>query len=116
MTKRRRPGSAAPWLIHAAVDVWRRYRLHPAKPFGVLVHLRPPVHCADGWPSRRTRLGILGFGTIGAALYRQVLAEPGLGLEVAFVHSRAGHRLQGVPEALRLADPGDRDVLVRHPP
>lgn len=51
-----------------------------------------------------TRVGIIGFGFIGRALFERIGA--GLaGLEVAFVHARAG-RPAGVPDGVFCADLG----------
>jgi predicted dinucleotide-utilizing enzyme len=69
-----------------------------------------------------TRLGLIGFGFIGAGVYRRVVAEPALGLAIAFVHNRGRERLAGVaPEHVleRLADCATRrpDLVVEmaHP-
>jgi predicted dinucleotide-utilizing enzyme len=47
------------------------------------------------------RIGIVGFGFIGASLFRQIASEP-QGLAVAFVHNRSRHRIEAVPPALIL--------------
>ncbi|MFN0164049.1 MAG: aspartate dehydrogenase domain-containing protein [Burkholderiales bacterium] len=44
----------------------------------------------------RRRLGLIGFGFIGAGVYRRVVATPQAGLEIAFVHNRSRERLSGV--------------------
>ena len=42
------------------------------------------------------RIGLIGFGFIGSGVYRRVQEQPGLGLEIAFVHNRTRDRLDGV--------------------
>lgn len=66
------------------------------------------------------RIGLLGFGFIGAQVYARIRAEAALGLEVAFVHNRSRGRLAGVPAALVCDDPArmpDCDLVVEmaHP-
>ena len=61
------------------------------------------------------RIGLVGFGFIGAELYRRIAADDGV--EVAFVHARSRTRLAGLPDALILDDlsrAGDRapDLIV----
>lgn len=61
----------------------------------------------------RRRLGLIGFGFIGAKVYQRVVAAPQAGLEIAFVHNRSRERLAGVaPEHIleRL-----EDCAARHP-
>lgn len=53
------------------------------------------------------RIGIVGMGFIGSHLYRRILEDRTLGLEVAFVWSRSPARRAGVPPALVLEDLGD---------
>ena len=69
-----------------------------------------------------TRIGIIGFGFIGAGLYTHVRADPTLGMEIAFVHNRSAARLNAVPVELRtdslegmLARRADLIVEVAHP-
>jgi aspartate dehydrogenase len=69
-----------------------------------------------------TRVGLIGFGFIGARLYERMRADPGLGLEIGFVHARDRSRLAAVPPALVLDDlrrldtfPVDLVVEVAHP-
>ena len=50
------------------------------------------------------RIGIVGCGYIGGAVYRHLAGNPGLGLEVAFVNDIDPSRLEGIPPHLRLAD------------
>jgi aspartate dehydrogenase len=52
------------------------------------------------------RIGIVGFGFIGASLFRE-LAHEGSGLQVAFVHNRSLCKLDGVPANLLLDDLSD---------
>lgn len=49
------------------------------------------------------RIGIVGFGFIGASLYRELSRESDE-LEVAFVHNRSQGKLDGVPADLVLED------------
>jgi aspartate dehydrogenase len=51
---------------------------------------------------RRRRIGLIGFGSIGARVYERVSEDAGLGLEIAFVHNRSAARLAAVPSALQL--------------
>jgi len=53
------------------------------------------------------RIGLIGFGFIGAALYRAVATEARVGLEIAFVWNRSPERLSEIPRALRLSDLAD---------
>ncbi len=52
------------------------------------------------------RIGIVGFGFIGASLYREI-AGGSDELEVAFVHNRSPGKLDGVPSDLVLTDLSD---------
>ena len=54
--------------------------------------------------SARARIGIVGCGYIGGAVYRHVAGNPGLGLEVAFVNDIDPARLEEISPHLRLAD------------
>lgn len=49
------------------------------------------------------RIGLIGFGFIGAELYRRIAANGGRD-EVVFVHSRSRERLAGLPDDLILGD------------
>ena len=51
-----------------------------------------------------TRVGLIGFGYIGAQVYERIRSQPELGLEIAYVHNRSAARLKGVPPDLVLAD------------
>lgn len=44
----------------------------------------------------KKRLGLIGFGFIGAGICRRVMGRPELGLEIAFVHNRSRDRIAGV--------------------
>jgi len=55
-------------------------------------------------PAARRRVGLIGFGSIGSRVYRRIVDEPSLGLDVAFVHNRSAAALAGVPAPLRLDD------------
>ncbi|WP_447750056.1 aspartate dehydrogenase domain-containing protein [Sphingopyxis fribergensis] len=62
------------------------------------------------------RIGLIGFGFIGAELYRRIAADGGRD-EVAFVHGRSRERLADVPDDMILDDlskAGDRapDLIV----
>jgi aspartate dehydrogenase len=50
------------------------------------------------------RVGLVGFGFIGAGLYRAIAAGECAGLEVAFVWNRSADRLDGVPKKLVLGE------------
>lgn len=51
-----------------------------------------------------TRVGLIGFGFIGHQVYERIRTQPGLGLEIAFVHNRGARRLRDVPAELVLHD------------
>ncbi len=55
----------------------------------------------------RPRIGIVGFGLIGSYVYRQIVARPELGLDVAFVHNRSPGRVAHLPPETVLDDLGD---------
>jgi len=68
------------------------------------------------------RIGLIGFGFIGAQVFRRLRERPELGIEVAFVHNRDQTKLSEVPSELILADlyrmPGrgcDLVVEMAHP-
>lgn len=52
------------------------------------------------------RIGIVGFGFIGASLFREIVTEP-RGLEVAFVHNRSRAKAAEVPQVLLLDELSD---------
>lgn len=56
------------------------------------------------------RVGLIGFGFIGAEIYRRIVDAKGP-REIAFVHSRTRERLAGVPNALILEDLADAGAL-----
>lgn len=75
-----------------------------------------------GTAHRRRRIGLIGFGFVGARVYERIRTESALGLEVAFVHNRNAARIQQVPPELRLdrlaqLDRFDVDLVVEvaHP-
>ena len=53
-----------------------------------------------------TRIGLIGFGFIGAQVYRRLREQPELGIEVAFVHNRDRAKLAEAPRDLILDDLG----------
>src|SRR5437016_1313251 len=52
------------------------------------------------------RIGLVGFGFVGAGLY-QALRDGAHGLDVAFVHNRSAGRLGDVPPELLLGELSD---------
>lgn len=52
----------------------------------------------------RPRIGLIGFGAIGAQVFERITANPSIGVDVAFVHNRSPARLSRVPAALHLND------------
>jgi predicted dinucleotide-utilizing enzyme len=52
----------------------------------------------------RARVGLIGFGSIGAQVFERITDDPSIGLDIAFVHNRSPERLVGVPAALHLND------------
>ena len=50
----------------------------------------------------KKRIGIVGYGYIGAYVYEQITSRPELGLEVAFVHNRSHAKLASLPPAVVL--------------
>jgi predicted dinucleotide-utilizing enzyme len=54
--------------------------------------------------TRTVRVGLVGFGFIGAGLYRAIVDRQLDGLTVAFVWNRSPGKLDGVPADLVLAD------------
>jgi predicted dinucleotide-utilizing enzyme len=53
------------------------------------------------------RIGIIGYGFIGSAVFEAIAGEAHPGLTVAFVWNRSRDRLSGVPPALVLDDLAD---------
>lgn len=53
---------------------------------------------------RMKRIGIVGFGFIGASLYRAIETQEIDGLQVAFVFNRSAEKLSGVPTGVILQD------------
>jgi len=58
----------------------------------------------DAVTNAAKRVGLIGFGYIGAQVYERIRSNPELGLEVAYVHNRSAGRLKAVPPELVLAD------------
>ena len=56
---------------------------------------------------QKKRIGLIGFGFIGAGLYRTIAAGEHPGLEIAFVHNRNPAKLAGIPDSLIAADLAD---------
>jgi len=50
------------------------------------------------------RIGLIGFGFIGAGLFDAIQGGQAPGIEIAFVYNRSAEKLAGVPEGLRLHD------------
>ncbi len=50
------------------------------------------------------RIGLIGFGTVGAFVYEQIAAHPEWGLEIAFVASRSAKNLPAGQEVPDLGD------------
>ena len=55
-------------------------------------------------PAARRRVGLIGFGSIGSRVYRRIVDERSLGLDVAFVHNRSAAALAAIPAPVRLGD------------
>lgn len=51
---------------------------------------------------KRTRVGLIGYGFIGAGLHAALAARPELGIDVAFVYNRTPSKLEKVPAEQRL--------------
>ena len=51
------------------------------------------------------RIGIIGFGYVGAGLYKAITGGECAGLEVAFVWNRSSDKLAGVDPPLVLQAP-----------
>jgi aspartate dehydrogenase len=56
-----------------------------------------------------TRIGLIGYGQIGAAVHNLINANPDSGMEVAFIHDQDANRLADVESKLALEDLGDFD-------
>jgi aspartate dehydrogenase len=68
------------------------------------------------------KIGIIGFGQIGASIHEQIQGDPSMGLEIVFIHETDMQRAADVPKELRLTvmeDSADRgaDLVVEaaHP-
>ena len=58
-------------------------------------------------PQKTTRIGLIGYGQIGAAVHQMIEKDPSNGMEVVFVHDQDEGRLQDLAENLALKDLGD---------
>ena len=54
-----------------------------------------------------TRIGMIGYGQIGAAVHQLIEKDPGNGMELVFVHDQETARLANLPQELVLDDLGD---------
>ena len=55
-------------------------------------------------PQTTTRIGLIGYGQIGAAVHQMIDQDPNNGMEVVFVHDQLAERLNGLPDKLALPD------------
>lgn len=51
-----------------------------------------------------TRIGLIGYGTIGKAVHQRIDADPENGMEIAFVHDADAERLKDLDSDLVLSD------------
>ncbi len=58
----------------------------------------------------KTRIGLIGYGTIGNAVHQMIDADPENGMEIAFVHDADSARLKDLPADLVLDDLADFDT------
>jgi aspartate dehydrogenase len=58
-------------------------------------------------PQKTTRIGLIGYGQIGATVHQMIDNDPNNGMEVVFVHDQLQERLQGLSADLTLGDLGD---------
>jgi aspartate dehydrogenase len=54
-----------------------------------------------------TRVGLIGYGQIGAVVRQLIDADPGNGMEVVFIHDADPRRLENLPPGLALKDLGE---------
>ncbi|MBM3278606.1 MAG: DUF108 domain-containing protein [Candidatus Handelsmanbacteria bacterium] len=54
-----------------------------------------------------TRVGLIGYGQIGAVVRKMIEDDPGNGMEVVFIHDADTRRLDSLPANLALRDLGD---------
>ena len=54
-----------------------------------------------------TRIGLIGYGTIGTAVHQLIEADADNGMETVFVHDQDPARLSELPDGLALAELGD---------
>ena len=50
----------------------------------------------------RKRIGIIGFGQIGAFLYQEITRHPEWGLEIAFIHETVQEKVKDLPQEILL--------------
>jgi len=63
--------------------------------------------------STKRRIGIIGHGSIGSYIYKQITSKPELGLEIGFVNDMVKARTAGLPEGIvldRLEDFASKEV------
>ena len=56
---------------------------------------------------KTTRIGLIGYGQIGAVVHQMIDAVPNNGMEVVFIHDTLPDRLESLPQHLALKDLGD---------
>ena len=56
---------------------------------------------------KTTRIGLIGYGQIGAVVRQMIDADPHNGMEVVFIHDTDSRRLDSLPQSLALRDLGD---------
>src|SRR5271166_4398550 len=57
------------------------------------------------------RVGLVGFGFIGAGLYRAIVGGDCAGLEIAFVWNRSADKLESVPQNVVLHDRSHFEII-----
>ena len=55
---------------------------------------------------KTTRIGLIGYGQIGAAVRQMIDKDPNNGMEVIFIHDQVAQRLEDLPTELALQDLG----------
>jgi aspartate dehydrogenase len=58
-------------------------------------------------PQKTTRIGLIGYGQIGAEVHKMIDQDPNNGMKVVFVHDQLEQRLAELPGDLVLRDLGD---------
>lgn len=56
---------------------------------------------------KTTRIGLIGYGQIGAVVRQMIENDPHNGMEVVFIHDTDARRLDSLPQHLALRDLGD---------